>query len=195
MAGTDAPLMDEFCVLVDRCLAGNQQAIMELVDRHQGPVFGLCLRMLRHRQDAEDMAQETFVRAMRSLIQWDRHREFLPWLLAIAANRCRTLLSRRMRRPATTGLVESLPDTSAAEEPARRLAEELNLALATVREEYRRSFLLFHQAKLSYAEISAAMNRPVGTIKTWVHRARRELIEEMTQRGALAEVRDAMRPV
>jgi RNA polymerase sigma-70 factor (ECF subfamily) len=187
--------MNEFCSLVDRCLAGNQQAIMELVDRHQGPVFGLCLRMLRHRQDAEDMAQETFVRAVRSLVQWDRRREFLPWLLAIAANRCRTLLSRRTRRPATTGLAELLPDTSASEDPAEQLAEELQLALGTVREEYRRAFLLFHQSKLSYAEISETMKRPQGTIKTWVHRARRELIAEMTERGALPEVRDAMRSV
>jgi len=185
--------MEEFCVLVDRCLAGNQQAIMELVDQYQGPVFGLCYRMLRHRQDAEDMAQETFVRAVRSLVRWDRGREFLPWLLAIAANRCRTLLSRRTRRPVTTSLVEPVADEAGLEEPARRMAEELQVALAAVRPEYRQAFLQFHVRQASYNDIAASLGRPVGTIKTWVHRARRELIEQLTWRGALAEVRYALR--
>ncbi len=185
--------MEEFRGLVDRCLAGNQQAIMELVDRFQGPVFGLCYRMLRHRQDAEDMAQETFVRAVRSLLRWDRQREFLPWLLAIAANRCRTLLSRRMRRPATTSLVDTLPDTAAPEESAERLAEEVQAALTGVRDDYRQAFMMFHVRKSSYLEIAARLGRPVGTIKTWVHRARRELIDQLSKRGALAEVQHALR--
>ena len=185
--------MQEFCVLVDRCLAGNQQAIRELVDQYQGPVFGLCYRMLRHRQDAEDMAQETFVRAVRSLVRWDRQREFLPWLLAIAANRCRTLLSRRTRRPATTALVDSVPDDAGLEEPARRLAEELQVALSAVRAEYRQAFELFHVPQVELPRIAAHLGRPVGTIKTWVHRARRELIAQLSQRGALAEVRYALR--
>jgi len=186
-------LADEFCLLVDRCLAGEQAAILELVDRHQGPVFGLCYRMLRHRQDAEDMTQETFVRALRSLVGWDRQRVFLPWLLAIAGNRCRTLLGRRSRRPATTALVENLPDCSGDEEPARRLSEELHLALGRLREEYRQAFVLFHEQELSYAEIGAALDCPVGTVKTWVHRARREMIEHLRGRGMLAEQQHALR--
>ncbi len=68
----------------------EQSAVVELVETFRGQVFGLCYRMLRHRQDAEDVAQESFVRALRSLKSWDQKREFLPWLLAIAANRCRT---------------------------------------------------------------------------------------------------------
>src|SRR5438132_14091434 len=86
----DFPLADEVRALVQRSLAGDQIAMLALVDRYQGQVFGLCHRMLGQRQDAEDMAQETFVRALRSLSQWDQEREFLPWLLAIAGNRCRT---------------------------------------------------------------------------------------------------------
>ena len=120
---------NEFCGLVDRCLAGEQGAILELVEQYQGQVFGLCLRMVRHRQDAEDLTQESLVRALRSLGHWDRERPFLPWLMTIAGNRCRTLLARRMTRPATTPLVEALPDTADDQEPARRLAEELQLAL------------------------------------------------------------------
>jgi RNA polymerase sigma-70 factor (ECF subfamily) len=188
-------LADEFCKLVDRCLTGEHSAVLALVDQFQGPVFGLCYRMLRHHQDAEDMAQETFVRALRSLTQWDRQRGFLPWLLAIAGNRCRTLLSRKMRRPPPSTLVEDPMDKAADNEPARGLAEELNLAMRSLRDEYRQAFVLFHEQELSYAEIGAALDCPVGTVKTWVHRARRELIERLRGRGMLAEERHALRPV
>ncbi len=186
---------NEFCGLVDRCLAGEQGAILELVEQYQGQVFGLCLRMVRHRQDAEDLTQESLVRALRSLGHWDRERPFLPWLMTIAGNRCRTLLARRTTRPATTPLIEALPDTSDDQEPARRLAEELQLALEDVRDEYRSAFLLFHQQQMSYAEVANHLHRPLGTVKTWVHRARHEVIQRLSQRGVLAEVRDELRLV
>jgi RNA polymerase sigma-70 factor (ECF subfamily) len=196
-----ADLADEFSKLVDRCQAGEHTAILQLVDQFERPVFGLCFRMLRHHQDAEDMAQETFVRALKSLGHWDRQRGFLPWLLAIAGNRCRTLLSRRTRRPPTVGLVEDPSDPVADDEPARRLREEMQLAMASVRDEYRQAFVLFHEQELSYAEIGAALDCPVGTVKTWVHRARRELIERLRERGVVfpvrtgAESRHALRAV
>jgi RNA polymerase sigma factor (sigma-70 family) len=188
-------LADDFSSLVDRCQAGDHRAILQLVDQFERPVFGLCFRMLHHHQDAEDMAQETFVRALKSLRHWDRQRGFLPWLLAIAGNRCRTLLSRRTRRVPMVGLVEDPSDPVADDEPARRLREEMQLAMGTVREEYRQAFELFHEQELSYAEIGAALDCPVGTVKTWVHRARRELIERLRERGVLGESRHALRAV
>jgi RNA polymerase sigma-70 factor (ECF subfamily) len=100
-----------------------------------------------------------------------------------------------MSRPATTPLVEVLPDTAADDEPARRLAEELQLALDEVRNEYRSAFLLFHQQQMSYAEIAHKLQRPVGTVKTWVHRARHEVIQRLSQRGVLVEVRNELRLV
>jgi len=166
-----------------------------LVERFRAQVFGLCYRMLGHRQDAEDVTQESFVRALRSLKSWDQEREFLPWLLAIAGNRCRTLLSTRSRRPRPTALVDHLSDRSHQQAGGENLAEEVQLALARIREEYRQAFLLFHQHQMSYAEIGAAMACPLGTVKTWVHRARRELIEQLSQRGVLQEPRHAVRTV
>jgi len=185
----------DLCRLVRLCLAGEQQAAVEIVERFRGQVFGLCYRMLGHHQDAEDVTQESFVRALRSLKSWDQQREFLPWLLAIAGNRCRTLLSTRSRRPATTSLVDQLPDRSHEQSGGESLAEEVQLALGQIREEYRQAFLLFHQHQLSYAEIGAALACPLGTVKTWVHRARRELIEQLSQRGVLQESRHAVRTV
>jgi RNA polymerase sigma-70 factor, ECF subfamily len=188
-------LVDEVRALVRRSLAGEQTAMLALVERFQGQVYGLCYRMLGQRQDAEDMAQETFVRALRNLHQWDAQREFLPWLLAIAGNRCRSLLAQRMRRPRFTPMVEQLPDRQPDAQPARHLGEELKLALGHLRQEYRQAFLLFHEQELSYAEIGDALGCPLGTVKTWVHRARRELIAALRNRGAFGEVSHALRGV
>lgn len=173
--------------LVSRCLTGDAGAMVELVDRFRGQVFGLCLRMLRHRQDAEDMTQEALVRAIRNLGRWDPNREFSPWLLAIAGNRCRTLMAARMRRPATGLPVETLADETPDPWGERSLSEEVQRALGGLRDEYRTAFLLFHEQELSYQEIAAALDCPLGTVKTWVHRARRELARELIRRGVVEE--------
>lgn len=175
--------------LITRCLGGEQAAMRELVECHKALVFGLCLRMLGHRQDAEDITQEVFVRVFRSLSSWDPEREFKPWLLTIAGNRCRTLLASRRKRHQSMDFAEEIPDRTPDDRAARSLAEELSLALSDLREEYRQSFLLFHEQELSYADIAAAMDVPVGTIKTWVHRARREIIERLQRRGVVFEVK------
>jgi RNA polymerase sigma-70 factor (ECF subfamily) len=86
-------------------------------------------------------------------------------------------------------MVELLPDDAPDERAAQHLGEEVQLALATVRHEYRQAFVLFHEHELSYAEIAESMEVPLGTVKTWVHRARKELIEELRRRGVLPESR------
>jgi RNA polymerase sigma-70 factor (ECF subfamily) len=181
--------------LVGQCLAGDQRSMLALVERFQGQVFGLCYRMLGQRQDAEDAAQETFVRVLKNLHRWDQERDFQPWLLAIAGNRCRTALSVRKRRPTAELAEELVVDDEPDHDAGRQLAEELHLALQDVRPEYRQAFVLFHEQELSYAEIAEAMQVPLGTIKTWVHRARRELIEKLKLRGAIDEGRHELRPV
>ena len=186
---------DSLHELVDRCLAGEQVAMVQFVDRFQGQVFGLCYRMLGHRQDAEDMAQESFIRALRSLTHWDRTRELVPWLLAIAGNRCRTLISVRRRRPLTSSLAEQPADDAHHADSARHLGEEVQRALLNIRIEYRQAFVLFHESEMSYQDIAAAMNCPLGTVKTWVHRARREIIDQLRKREVLTEVPHAMRRI
>ena len=178
-------MSDELAILANQCLAGDQSAMRQLVDRFRGQVFGLCYRMLGHRQDAEDVTQESMVRALRSLGSWDQTRDFKPWLLAIAGNRCRTLLSSRSKRPIASSLVDQVADRTADLQKANHLAEEMRLALRTLRPQYKQAFLLFHEQELSYAEIGEAMGCPVGTVKTWVHRARQELIEQLRERQVL----------
>ena len=173
-------MVDDDAVLVRQCLDGDEAAMRDFVERFQGAVFGLCFRMLAHREDAEDVAQDVFLRAFRSLHRWDFERPLKPWLLTIAANRCRTVFEKRMRQPAATEHVENLPDDSASTQ-ARELKEELQAALEKLRHDYRICFTLFYQQELSCAEIGEILGRPAGTVKTWLHRARRELAEHLTR--------------
>ena len=171
--------------LVGRCLAGDERAVRQFIDRFQQVVFALCLRMLGHRHDAEDATQETMLRALRNLHRWDDQRPLLPWLLAIAANRCRTALGQRNQRPNPTDLVPQIPDRPPAAD--RELAEELQHALDQLRDDYQHCFRLFYEQELNCAQIGEVMGVPEGTVKTWLHRARRDLAEHLRRRGLAPE--------
>ena len=172
--------------LVEALRAGDPQAPRLLIDRFQGVVFGLCYRMLGHREDAEDAAQEALLRALRAIAGFDVNRPLRPWLLEIAANRCRTALGRRARRPSVG--IEAIEDCADHRPPPGDpddLAGALECGLQSLRPEYRMVFTLFHEQNLSYEEIAMALARPVGTVKTWLHRARAQLAEELSRRGVV----------
>jgi RNA polymerase sigma factor (sigma-70 family) len=173
---------EDDAALVRRCLRGDDSAVRRLIEQFQDPVYGLCVKMLGHRQDAEDVTQEVFVRVFRSLRGWDATRPLKPWVLMIAANRCRTWASKRLRRPEP---VDFLPEMLAAPPPddSVELRRELATALASLRPEYRSAFVLYHEQGQDYGAIAAQLGRPVGTIKTWLHRARLELLDHLRHRG------------
>jgi RNA polymerase sigma factor (sigma-70 family) len=172
--------------LVRRCLQGHTEAMRQLVERFQGDVFGLCVRLLSHRHDAEDVAQEVFLRVFRSLKRWDSSRPLKPWIMGIAVNRCRTWISQRARRPE---LADYLQETAARDDGdgSSELVAEIQAALRQLRPEYQTVFVLFHEQGQSYEDIAAAVERPVGTIKTWLHRARLELLDCLQRRGMLPD--------
>jgi len=168
--------------LVRRCLKGHPDAMRELIERFQTEVFGLSIRLLTHRQDAEDVTQETFLRVFRSLRRWDPTRPLRPWVLGIAVNRCRTWMGRRAKRPE---LADYLHETAGRDDAddSIELVAEIRRALAEMRHEYQSVFVLFHEQGRSYEEIAAAHRRPVGTIKTWLHRTRLEILTHLRRRG------------
>jgi RNA polymerase sigma-70 factor (ECF subfamily) len=127
-----------------------------------------------------------FLRVFRSLRGWDRTRPLKPWVMGITVNRCRTWLAQRARRPE---LADYLQDTVAgpADDDSGELLREIRDALAGLRLEYRTVFVLFHEQGQPYEEIAAALGRPVGTIKTWLHRARLEVLERLRRRGMVAD--------
>lgn len=158
-----------------------------LVDRFQAEVYGLCVRLLNHRHDAEDVTQEVFLRVFRSLRRWDPTRPLKPWIMGIAVNRCRTWMGQRVRRPE---LADYLQET-AADTPTDDSAElltEIRAALAELRQEYRTVFVLFHEQGQPYEDIAEVLRRPVGTVKTWLHRARLEVLERLRRRGMVADL-------
>lgn len=180
-------LQAEFKLLVRDCLSGKPVALKNLVHQFQDQVFGLCFRMLRHRQDAEDATQETFIRVLNNLHRWDPEREFEPWLLTIAGNRCRTRLAQRSTRLPTHSLDYPVADRSHLEIDKTHLAEEIELAISALRDQHQQCFLMFHQLELPYAEIAEKLGVPLGTVKTWVHRSRYEIIRRLRQRGVIAD--------
>jgi RNA polymerase sigma-70 factor (ECF subfamily) len=178
--------MTDEAALVRRCLRGNPDAMQALVDRFQAEVYGLCVRLLSHRHDAEDVTQEVFLRVFRSLRRWDSTRPLKPWIMSIAINRCRTWLSQRSRRPE---LADYLQDTAAGPpaDDSTELVHEIQAAVSDLRPDFRTVFVLFHEQGQPYEEIALALDRPVGTIKTWLHRARLEVLERLRRRGMVAE--------
>ena len=177
--------------LVRRCLRGDDEATRALVRRYQDRVFGFCLKILRHRQDAEDAAQETLLRMVRSLHRWDDRRRFEPWLLAIAANRCRTLMARRAKRGATWPL-RDVPCAGTRAEEVDAWHEEIALGLEQLRPEYRMALVLFHTNELTYQEIADVLECPIGTVRVWIHRARKQLWEWLASREMLERVSHAV---
>jgi len=176
-----SPLEDR--VLVARALAGDRGAFRDLIDRHAVRVHRLCYCLLRHHQDAEDAAQEAFLRAYRALSRVNPDLSFAHWLLKIAANHCRDRLRRR-RRDLPIVDVRRWPEPAAPEPSAsppaadtRALLKQVERAVAHLQPDYREVFYLYHREGRSYAEMAAILGRPIGTIKTQLHRARRRVCD------------------
>ncbi|HEX5715519.1 MAG TPA: sigma-70 family RNA polymerase sigma factor [Thermoanaerobaculia bacterium] len=193
--------MESDAQLVARALTGSQEAFRELVLRFERPVYSLIVRMVQDPSTAEDLAQETFVKAYRSLRTYDASRKLSSWLFKIAHNA--TIDHLRRHVPDTVsleapqdeegrgGLAAILSDAS-VEDPAaaaerRDMARSLERAISRLRPEYREAVVLFYLEGATYQEICDVTSLPLGTVKTNLHRARKELAAEMSALGWGAE--------
>lgn len=181
--------------LVRRCLAGEEPAYRELIGRYERQVYSLALRMLRQREDAEDLTQETFVRMFKALDRYDPARPFPAWLFTIAARL--SIDHLRRRRMKTVPLFRTEPGASeerlvevedpgpGPEELASRSEEQRGTErlIASLPEHYRIVVVLRHQQGLSYEEIAEALHLPLGTVKARIHRAR-ELLKDRLEAGS-----------
>lgn len=170
---------------IRRVLAGDQAAFAGLVARHARRVHDLARRMLRDRQEAEDVAQQAFLNAYKALPRFDLARPFRHWLLRITSNLCRNrLAARKVRRKelaarGTDEILPTLPGDPAPEPPAG-WTPDVGAALSSLPERYRLAVILRYQHECSLEEISEITGTPVPTVKTHLHRGRAAL------RGLLA---------
>ncbi|HEX2445406.1 MAG TPA: sigma-70 family RNA polymerase sigma factor [Vicinamibacterales bacterium] len=162
--------------------AGAEPAFREIVRRYERPVMSLLARMVNDPALAEDLAQETFLKAYRRLNTFDTERRFSSWLFRIAHNTAIDALRRR-------GPVEIEPDQEPAVPPppdpveAADLGRALDAALGKLRPDHRMAILLRYQQGFSYEEIGDAMGIPEGTAKTFVHRARKLMAAALEKAG------------
>jgi RNA polymerase sigma-70 factor (ECF subfamily) len=189
--------------LAESARDGSAAAFRELVRRFERPVYTLVLRMVRDPGTAEELAQDVFVKAYRRLDTYDPERRFASWLFKIAHNTtidhlrrsAPDLVSLEAGGEEGGGLAAVLvnPAGESPEAIAERgdLARDLERAISALRPEYRTAVVMRYQEGLSYEEISAAMGLPLGTIKTHLHRARKELAGTMRARGWAPETGSA----
>ena len=187
--------------LVRLCQKGDERAARELVARFQRPVFSQVQRMVRDQELAEDLAQEAFVRAFDRLEQYDPDYKFSSWLFKIAHN---LTIDHLRKKELDTVSIHGAPDATTPDEQeatavtlesrqerpderfeAEALGEEIEAAIGELRPDYREAVLLRHVQGHSYREIAEIMDVPLGTVKTYIHRARNELQEK------LAHLRDS----
>ena len=160
-------------LLVRRVLDGDTAAFTTIVDRHAAACTRFATRMLGNREDAEDVTQETFLRAYRSLARYEERQAFRTWLFQILINRCRTAAARRQRRHRMF-LVDDNAIASASVRPAAEssdLRAELQRVIDALDPDQREAFLLKHVEQLSYDEMAAATGVGVSALKMRVKRA------------------------
>jgi RNA polymerase sigma-70 factor (ECF subfamily) len=186
--------------LVARALEGDEPAFRELLERFRRPVFSLVYRMIGDREQAEDLAQESFVKAFNNLDSYNPNYRFSSWLFKIANNHAIDHLRRARlatvsihgsphaanaeREEETRIVLESHDESPEQEMLALELGSEIEEAIAQLRSDYRTAVILRHIENRPYEEIAEIMEVPIGTVKTFLHRARAEL------REALAHLRE-----
>jgi RNA polymerase sigma-70 factor (ECF subfamily) len=184
-------LTDQEVVVLAR--AGKESAYRELLRRYERPVFSLIYRMVRDRELAEDLSQETFVKVLNALESYRPEYKFSSWIFKIANN---AAIDQLRRREIDTLSLDGAPGARTAEQveatalqavdrgesaleemEARELGTAIEQAIGRLRPEYRACILLRHVEGRSYEEIAEALDLPLGTVKTYIHRARHELRE------------------
>ena len=178
--------------LVTAALTGQQSAFEQIVRRYQRPIVNLIARMTGDRAHAEDLAQETFVKAFRSLAAFDTTRRLSSWLFRIAHNTAIDAMRRPRRQTISldtrTGDARESADTPAAPtepDPVERaaLAQALEAAMGRLRPEFRAAIVLRYDEGLPFDEVGHVMGIPEATARSHVHRARKELMRHLTEAG------------
>lgn len=172
---------------IQKALAGDAEAFVQLIEIYQRSVYNLCYRMLGTVEDAEDAAQETFLRAFHSLPKYDQERPFATWLLSIAAHYC---IDQIRKRKMTVFSLEDIPDLEfASHDPLpettislREDQQRVQHLLRALSETDRATIILYYWYDFSYEEIAQTLSLTVSAVKSRLHRARRALAEKWLEK-------------
>ncbi|MEO5510905.1 MAG: sigma-70 family RNA polymerase sigma factor [Longimicrobiales bacterium] len=181
--------------VVELARKGREPAYRELIGRYQRPVFSLIYRMVRDREKAEDLTQETFIKVLNAIERYDPSFKFSSWIFKIAHNT--SLDHLRKKEPETLSMqgsphartdaeieASTITPESGDENPEeytsnRELGSEIDRAIGRLRPEYRTAIVLCHIEGRPYEEIAEIMDVPLGTVKTYIHRARNDLKKQL----------------
>ena len=165
--------------LIARYLKGDTSAFDELMAAHEDRVFGICLRMLRDREAALDVTQETFLTVFRKADRYKAQAAFSTWLYRVAMNACYDYLRRTKRRRA-----DSLPEGFDPADPkagdpleSAEIRPDIEAALGELQEEFRSAVVLVDLQGLAIDQTAEILGIPSGTVKSRVFRGRRQLAE------------------
>ena len=171
--------------------AGDDGAFARLVEAYQVPVYNLCYRMLGDHAQAEDAAQEAFLRAYRNLRRYDPTRRFATWLLSIASHYCIDQIRKRRLKTLSIDdvppFLERADDLPGPEEALARREQQLAVQslLAKLGPQDRAAMIMRYWFEFSYEEIGDALSLSVSAVKSRLHRARRVLVEQIPQVNGL----------
>ncbi len=174
---------------------GREPAFRELIRRYERPVFSLIYRMVRDSTAAEDLAQDAFIKVLNHLDKYRPEFKFSSWLFKIANN---VAIDHLRKRQLDTISLDGSPHAMSASEveatrfdiadssenaldelAAKELGSTIEQAIGKLRPEYRNCIMLRHVEGRSYEEIAATLDLPLGTVKTYIHRARHQLREAL----------------
>ena len=181
--------------VVELAREAEETAYRELLRRYQRPVFSLIYRMVRDRELAEDLSQETFVKVLNALDRYRPEYKFSSWVFKIANN---AAIDHLRKKELDTLSLQGGPDATTPERveatalqlgdqtespldelEARELGSTIERAIGLLRPEYRSCIILRHVEGRPYDEIAVILDLPLGTVKTYIHRARAELRESL----------------
>jgi RNA polymerase sigma-70 factor (ECF subfamily) len=185
---------DEEQVWLEQARQGDREAFGKLIGAYQTPVFNLAYRMLGNADEAEQAAQEAFIRAWTRLDGYDPGRKFSTWLLSITSNYCIDQIRKRRAQllsldeplpshPALMSERDSGPEAKVSESEQQVVVQNL---LETLPADYRQAVVLRYWYDMSYEEIAEVMETTVSAIKSRLFRARRQLAQAGTQMGIIA---------
>lgn len=187
-------MLDEKTI-IQRVLDGDQEAFAQLVQQYEKPVYNLCLRMAGNSDDAQDLAQEAFLKAWRGLRFYKFEATFSTWLYRLTSNVCIDFLRQQKRRPTTSLTVGDEEDESAELEiqdqtplPEEQVVHReqhkaITEAMNKLDEEFRMLLTLRVMEERSYEQIAEIMDLKVGTVKSRISRAREKLRRILAETG------------